>query len=198
MKPLTRAKVNEAIGLMSEGFSTRETAGMLGISPAFAGRVYSSNKENMPVNRGGRPRKISTDTVEFLKVNMKRGVLKTAIEATKRANELLPQPVSFSTIRRRLRDARLMAKRIVKRPALRREHIRGRLHFVRKYREWTEKDWAKVVWSDECKINRICSDGHRWVWDDALGPITTRSVQGTVKFGGGNVIVWGGWAWIYR
>ena len=144
----------------------------------------------MPVNRGGRPKKISTETVEFLKVKMKRGVLKTSIEATKAANELLPQPVSLSTVRRRLRDAGLIAKRIVKRPALRRKHIRGRLHFVRKYKEWTDKDWARVVWSDECKINRICSDGHRWVWDDVPGRITTRSVQGTVKFGGGNVMVW--------
>ena len=51
------------------------------------------------------------------------------------------------------------------------------------------------MWSDECKINRICSDGHRWVWDDVPGRITTRSVHGTVKFGGGNVMVWACMSW---
>ena len=100
------------------------------VSPTSAKRIRSMDKENMPINRGGRREKVSSDTVELLKVDMKRGILKTAIEATKKANELLPQPVSLSTIRRRLRGAGFIAKRIVKRPALRREHIRGRLHFV--------------------------------------------------------------------
>jgi hypothetical protein len=89
----------------------------------------------MPSNKGGRPTKIPTETVEFLKMNMKRGVLKTAVEAAKKANELLPQPVSLATVRRRLRGSGLLAKRIIKRPALKREHIRGRLHFVKKYKE---------------------------------------------------------------
>jgi transposase len=61
--------------------------------------------------------------------------------------------------------------------------------------EWTEADWSRVVWSDECKINRICSDGMQWVWDDTPGRITDRTVQGTVKFGGGNVMVWSCMSW---
>src|SRR3569623_1697221 len=56
-------------------------------------------------------------------------------------------------------------------------------------------DWATVVWSDESKINRICSDGLQWVWDDQEGAITSRTVQGTVKFGGGNVMVWSCMSW---
>jgi hypothetical protein len=35
------------------------------------------------------------------------------------------------------------------------------MQFIKKYKEWTEKDWALVIWSDESKINRICSDGMR-------------------------------------
>ena len=33
----------------------------------------------------------------------------------------------------------------------------GWMQFVKKYREWTEDDWANVAFSDESKINRICS-----------------------------------------
>ena len=73
---------------MSDGLSTRKTAECLGISPTSAKRIRSMDKENMPINRGGRPEKLSSDTVELLKVDMKRGILKTAIEATKKANEL--------------------------------------------------------------------------------------------------------------
>ena len=103
---------------------------------------------------------------------------------------MLPQPVSVTTVRRHLREAGLIAKKIVKRPALKQQYINGRLQFVRKYKEWTMDDWTRVIWSDESKINRIYSDGLRYVWDDAPGEITSRSVQVTVKFGGGGVSVW--------
>jgi transposase len=180
---------------MSAGTSTRETARQLNISLGMASKIHSSNKENMPVNKRGRPRKIQADTVEYLKLNMKRECLNTAKEARDKANELLPASVSISTIRRRLREAGLIAKRKAKRPALKSHHIKGRNIFVKKYKEWTVDDWKRVIWSDESKINRICSDGLRWVWDDAPGAITKRSVQGTVKFGGGSVTVWSCMSW---
>lgn len=195
MKPTPKAIIKDAIRLMSEGVSTRETARQLNISQPMASRIYSRNKENMPVNKGGRPRKIQAETVEYLKLNLKRGYLRTAKEARNKANEVLPAPVSTSTIRRRLREAGLIAKRRVKRPALRPQHIKGRKIFVKKYKEWTIDDWRRVVWSDESKINRICSDGLQWVWDDASEALTNRSVQGTVKFGGGSVVVWSCMSW---
>jgi transposase len=195
MKPIPRATVKEAIGLMEDGVSTRETAKHLKISKSTAANIRKQNKENMKEHKRGRPRKLPAETVEHLKVNMKRGILKTAVEATKEANQLLERPVSVYTVRRRLKEAGLIAKKVVKRPALKREHIKGRLEFVKKYKEWTEDDWARVVWSDECKVNRICSDGLRYVWDDNPGRITTRSVQGTVKFGGGSVCVWSCMSW---
>lgn len=61
-------------------------------------------------------------------------------------------------------------KRIVKRPALKREHTRDCLNFVRKYREWTE-EMAKSTW-----LARI---GLHWIHDDTPRGITPRSVQGT-------------------
>ncbi|KAF9416189.1 hypothetical protein BGZ76_004700, partial [Entomortierella beljakovae] len=66
----------------------------------------------MPTNKGGRPQKITDEIVEYLKVNIKRGILKTAVEAKDMANQLLPRPVTAETIRRQLRKAGLIAKRI--------------------------------------------------------------------------------------
>jgi len=195
MKPIQRETTKNAIWLMEDGFSTRETAKRLKISKSTVARIRFDNKENMEEDNGGRPRKLTAETVEHLKVNINRGVLRTSIDAMKEANRLLPQPVSVTTVRRRLREAGLIAKKIVKRPALKQQHINGRLQFVRKYKEWTMDDWARVIWSDESKINRICSDGLRYVWDDAPGEITSRSVQGTVKFGGGSVSVWSCMSW---
>src|SRR4051812_28024692 len=123
MKPVASAHVNEAIRLMSQGQSTRETAQQLGISQKTASRIYAANKENMPVNRGGRPRKLGNETVEFLKVNLKRGVFKSAVDAKKAADHILPGTVSVTTVRRRLQEAGLIARKMIKRPALKRAHI---------------------------------------------------------------------------
>jgi len=195
MKPIPQHITKNAIWLMQDGFSTRETAKRLNISKSAVARIRLENKENMEENNGGRPRKLTAETVEHLKLNMKRGVLRTSFDAMKEANRMLQQPVSALTVRRRLRESGLIAKKIVKRPALKQKHINGRLQFVKKYKEWTVDDWARVIWSDESKINRICSDGLRYVWDDAPGAITSRSVQGTVKFGGGSVSVWSCMSW---
>ena len=52
-----------------------------------------------------------------------------------------------------------------------------------------------VLWSDETKINRIGSDGQEYVWKREKEGLTSREVQGTVKFGGGSLMVWGCIGW---
>ena len=195
MKPVPLATMKLAIKLMQEGHSTREVAERLVISRSTTARIYADNRENMPDNKEGRPRKLPAETVDYLKINLKRGILKTAVAAKDRAIEILQEPVSVWTVRRRLQESGLIAKKIVKRPALRKRHVKARLEFVKKYKEWTEEDWALVVWSDESKINRFCSDGIRWVWDDQPGRLNDRTIQGTVKFGGGSVMVWSCVSW---
>jgi len=195
MKPTPPRTIKEAMKLLKEGLSTREVAKQLDVSHTTVHRIASIDKENIPVQKAGRPRKITTETVEHIRLNLKRGLLKSASAGLTQANEINPVPISDRTLRRRLRESGLIAKRKVKRPALKRQHIHGRMQFVKKYKEWTEDDWANVVWSDESKINKICSDGMQYVWDDLPGAITSRTVQGTVKFGGGSVIVWSCMSW---
>ena len=63
------------------------------------------------------------------------------------------------------------------------------------HKDWTVEDWKGVVWSDETKINRLGSDGRKWAWKKAGEGLSDRLVQGTVKFGGGSVMVWGCMMW---
>ena len=52
-----------------------------------------------------------------------------------------------------------------------------------------------VVWSDETKINRLGSDGRKWVWKKVGEGLSDRLVQGTQKFGGGSLMMWGCMLW---
>lgn len=48
-----------------------------------------------------------------------------------------------------------------------------------------------MMWTDETKINQIGSDGRKWVWRRPGQVLDGRCVDETVKFGGGNVMIWG-------
>jgi len=80
-------------------------------------------------------------------------------------------------------------------PLLSKHHCRERLDFAIAHKDWTVEDWKRVVWSDETKINHLGSDGRSWVWKKAGEGPCQRTVSGTVKFGGGSLMVWGCMMW---
>jgi transposase len=82
-----------------------------------------------------------------------------------------------------------------KRPFLSKRHRRERMDFAIAHQDWTVEDWKVVVWSDETKINRLGSDGGKWVWKKAGEGLSDRLVQGTQKFGGGSLMMWGCMLW---
>jgi DDE superfamily endonuclease len=88
-------------------------------------------------------------------------------------------------------------KAVVKRkkPLLTKRHRKERLDFAISHQHWTIEDWKKVVWSDETKINRFGSDGRKWVWKKAGEDLSDRQVEGTLKFGGGSLMMWGCMMW---
>jgi DDE superfamily endonuclease len=69
--------------------------------------------------------------------------------------------------------------------------IKARLEFARRHRYWTIEDWKRVIWSDETKINRFCSDGRSWCWKGDGEGYKPQHVKQTVKHGGGSVMIWG-------
>ena len=52
-----------------------------------------------------------------------------------------------------------------------------------------------VIYSDETKVNCIGSDSRTIVWKMAGEPLNARLVEGTLKFGGGSVMMCGCMMW---
>ena len=53
------------------------------------------------------------------------------------------------------------------------------------------EDWNQVIWSDETKINIIGSDGLKWAWKKPNQQLQVHHINGTVKFGGESLMMWG-------
>ena len=63
--------------------------------------------------------------------------------------------------------------------------------FDQRYENRTIDDWKHVIFSDETKINRYCSNGRSWCWiedGDRIGP---QHVYQIVKHDGGSMMIWG-------
>jgi len=70
-------------------------------------------------------------------------------------------------------------------------HRRLRLEFATAHQGWSWVDWSCVLWTDESKFNLFQSDVPVYVRrrpDEVLRP---DCIMPTVKFQGGNVMMWG-------
>jgi DDE superfamily endonuclease/Transposase len=115
----------------------------------------------------------------------------TAVQVQKKLKVEYNADVCPDTVRKALKEAGLDSVEKIEKPKLSADNIKARLKFARKYRDWTVDDWKRVIWSDETKINRFCSDGRSWCWIRDGESLRDRQVKVTVKHGGGSIKVWG-------
>jgi transposase len=82
-----------------------------------------------------------------------------------------------------------------KKPSLSKHHRRARMDFAIAHKDGILEDCKWVVWSYETTIDHLGSDGRKWVWKRAGEGLSDRLVEGTQKFGGGSVMIWGCMMW---
>ena len=123
------------------------------------------------------------------------GKVDNATQATKKLKDIINTPITSQTVCCHLKTTGMRAVVKRKRPLLKPHHRKSRLEFAERHLEWTLEDWKRVIWSDETKINRLGSDGRKYVWKNVGEGLNDRLVEGTVKFGGGNLMMWGCMGW---
>ena len=202
MRPTTRSLVKQTLQLLKEGKSIRQVASHVGISKTTVHDISKSLPSDRPMRRAGRPKKVDRRNALYIRLLFHRGRISSASEATRGYNETHANRVCENTIRQALRDIGMNAKRMVKKPRLTKAQKKARLDFALAHQYWTEADWKKVIWSDESKVNRVSSDGKRFVWVqerdeqvEGLGDIDPKLVDPTLKHGGGSVMVWSCMTW---
>jgi transposase len=191
MRPISNQTRIQIEALINQDLSTRTIASRLRLSHMTVSRVRSNANPATPRSVGGRPSKLSDSDKRRLARLVGSGTVETASQARQVLNNTSQVHVSSMTIRRALRQQGLRPVVKVKKPKLRPHHRKQRLQFARTHAHWTVEDWKKVIWSDETKINRLESDGRVWAWKRSGGCIQDHHVQGTVKHGGGHIMLWG-------
>jgi transposase len=181
--------------LLEQGHSVREIGSLEGVSHSSVVRIGQKSKTNNSSNHAlvpmGRPRIFSDREERNILRLLSSGQCSTAVDIK---NTLLANDdvdVSAETLRNVLRRNGLESRIKRKKPLLTRKHRQCRLLFAKKYRNWTMEDWNRVIWSDESKFTVFGSDGREYCWKKPTDPLRPQHVKPTVKYGGGNIMVWG-------
>lgn len=139
----------------------------------------------------GRPEIVSCLSSEKIRVILRHDPKISAPKIAKILQEENLFVGSVQTIRNHLKKSGLFSFSIAKKPKLSKLQKVKRLEFCYKYSTKPETFWKNVIFSDECKFNLKCSDGRIKVWRNKGTRLNKKNIKETVKFGGGNVMVWG-------
>jgi len=190
MRPIPEAKKREVIRLLNDGLSERAIAARVDVSNGTVNKIVQSFLPSHSKPKAGRPALLTSREKTFCVHKITRGRKENAVQVSLSLEEELGVRASPSTVRRALKEAGLCATEKPKKPLLSEANRRKRLAFAKRHQHWTIDDWRRVVWSDETKINRFCSDGRKWAWIRDGEQIQAKHVKLTVKHGGGNIKVW--------
>ncbi|GFV34373.1 transposable element Tcb2 transposase [Trichonephila clavipes] len=100
--------------------------------------------------------------------------------------------ISRKTVARRLKGGGLYARRPVVCVPLTRQHRTARLQWCREHHNWTEQDWACVLFSDESRFS-LSSDCRRLLnWRESGTTYRPENIQEKDRYPTCSIMVWAG------
>ncbi|GFS54925.1 transposable element Tcb2 transposase [Trichonephila clavipes] len=143
------------IGKIEEGRKITDVAREFDIAHSVVSRLWKSFKTTGMCSRrhgGGRVRSTTPKEDRYIVLSAKRNRRTTAQQVANQFLAASGKQISRKTVARRLRGGGLYARRPVVCVPLTRQHRTAHLQWCREHHNWTEQDWACVLFSDEKNI----------------------------------------------
>lgn len=191
LSPTTRARV---VALRKQNVSYSRIGQEVGRSKKAcinAWKLHEETGQYRDRRKTGRPRKTDERQDNVIKLLSMKDRKKTAEEISRELARHHGVQITTRTVRRRLNFFGLFGRVAKKKPYVSLTNRRHRVEFARAHLHWTANDWQRVLFSDEKKFNRIASDGKVYVRRKIGEAYAPQCLRGTVKGGGGSVMVWG-------
>ncbi|GFY32280.1 hypothetical protein TNCV_3557881 [Trichonephila clavipes] len=96
------------------------------------------------------------------------------------------------TVARRLRGGGLYARRPVVCVPLTRQHRTARLQWCREHHNWTEQDWACVLFSDESRFSLSSDCKRQLIWRESGTAYRPENIQEKDRYPTCSIMVWAG------
>ncbi|GFX65554.1 transposable element Tcb1 transposase [Trichonephila clavipes] len=144
------------IGKIEEGRKITDVAREFDIVHSVVSRLWKSFKTTGMCSRrhgGGRVRSTTSAEDRYIVLSSKMNRRTTAQQVANQFLAASGKQISRKTVARRLRGGGLYARRAVVCVPLTRQHRTARLKWCREHHNWTEQDWACVLFSDDSRFS---------------------------------------------
>ncbi|GFY26756.1 transposable element Tcb1 transposase [Trichonephila clavipes] len=116
---------------------------------------------------GGRVRSTTPAEERYIVLSAKRNRRTTAQQVANQFLAATGKQISRKTVARSLRGGGLYALRPVVCVPLTRQHRTARLQWCREHHNWTEQDWAVVLFSDESRFSLSSDCRRQLIWRES-------------------------------
>lgn len=141
--------------------------------------------------RSGQPKKLNQREERTLVRKVIENPHLSAPKVNAILGDQLGKTVSTNTVRRTLYRAGFHGRVARKKPFISKKNKADRLKYAKDNIDRDQDYWDKVLYTDESKFNIFVSDGCSYVWRRAGRELEEKNLKGTVKHGGGSLMVWG-------
>ncbi|GFS64433.1 transposable element Tcb2 transposase [Trichonephila clavipes] len=142
--------------------------------------------------RGGRVRSTTPAEDRCIVLSAKKNRRSTAQQVANQFLAASGKQISRKTVARRLRRGGLYARRPVVCVPLTRQHRTSRLQWCREHHNWTEQDWACVLFSDESRFNLSSDCRRQLIWRKSGTACRPENIQEKDRYPTCSIMVWAG------
>ncbi|GFT43400.1 transposable element Tcb1 transposase [Trichonephila clavipes] len=183
------------IGKIEEGRKITDVAREFDIAHSVVSRLWKSFKTTGMCSRrhgGGRVRSTTPAEDRYIVLSAKGNRRTTAQQVTNQFLAASGKQISRKTVARRLRGGGLYARRPVVCVPLTRQHRTARLQWCREHHNWTEQEWACVLFSDESRFSLSSDCRRQLIWRESGTAYRPENIQEKDRYPTCSIMVWAG------
>ncbi|GFV79964.1 transposable element Tcb1 transposase [Trichonephila clavipes] len=183
------------IGKIEEGRKITDVTREFDIAHSVVSRLWKSFKTTgMCSRRHGGDRVRSTTPAEdrYIVLSAKGNRRTTAQQVANQFLAASGNQISRKTVARRLRGGGLYARRPVVCVPLTRQHRTARLQWCCEHHNWTEQDWACVLFSDESRFSLSSDCRRQLIWHESGTAYRPENIQEKDRYPTCSIMVWTG------
>ncbi|GFX06687.1 transposable element Tc1 transposase [Trichonephila clavipes] len=183
------------IGRLESGQTQRSVADAVGVARSVVARLWNRFQETGNVRRrpgAGRPRATTSTDGRYIQLTARRNRTENATQLQRQLLLATGRRVSSQTVRNRLHEGGLYARRPMVCIPLTPRHRAARRRWTAEHRDWEQHDWSQVLFTDESRFSLECDTRRVIVWRDRGTRNNPAFVRERSQYRRAGWMVWGG------